>query len=48
MRLASEPPPTGVCGDHNGEDVVGATDALLVLQTAVGTDIDLQCLVQAR
>lgn len=41
-------PSNGVCGDHNGDAVVGATDALLVLQKAVGADIDLQCVVQAR
>jgi hypothetical protein len=41
-------PSSGVCGDHNGDGAVGATDALLVLQKAVGANIDLQCLVQAR
>jgi len=41
-------PSNGVCGDHNGDNVVAATDALLVLKTAVGEDVGIQCLVVAR
>jgi hypothetical protein len=41
-------PSNGTCGDHNGDNVVGATDALLVLQEAVGEDVNLQCLVVTR
>jgi hypothetical protein len=36
-------PSDGVCGDHNGDGVVGATDALLVLNVAIGVDVPLQC-----
>jgi uncharacterized protein YkwD len=34
---------TEICGDHNGDGNVAASDALRVLRNAVGLDIALQC-----
>lgn len=40
------PSPT-ICGDHNDDGRVGVSDALIVLQKAVGRDVDLVCPAQA-
>jgi hypothetical protein len=32
-----------ICGDHNSDGSVGATDALVVLYRAVGRDVELLC-----
>jgi hypothetical protein len=41
-------PSNGICGDHNGDGMIGSTDSLLVLNKAIGIDVVLQCPVPAN
>jgi hypothetical protein len=40
---ATDPPAAGICGDLDDSGVIGATDALRLLQKAVGVDVEIKC-----
>lgn len=38
-----DPPSAGICGDLDDSGAIGATDALRLLQKAVGIDVEVRC-----
>ena len=39
----SDPPAPGMCGDLDDSGVISATDALRLLQKAIGVDVEIKC-----